>query len=183
MKVAGRAAMLVCTLTGAMSCGAQDFYESFISPLYIKGVWNGLPVLATTGKNQVVLDYETATFRISFDPSDLQTGVASLDSVLAARRNRTVVITGKFQGVNPLQTRDHPPQDFKVEGRLASNAATRPYIGKGRMEHIFAGRYACLLDIDFSVPVTDLGLEQTFPGLSGDLSFYIRQSLLKRATD
>lgn len=169
---------------GAVSIvAAQDYYESFVSPMYIRGAWNDQPILATTGKNQVVLDYETATFRISFDPSDLRTGIAQLDSVLATRRNQPVVITGKFQDVNTLQTRDHPPTDYKVEGRLTDKSTSRSYTGKARMEHIFAGRYACLLDIDFSVPVKDLGLERTFPGLTGNLTFYIRQSLLKRATD
>ncbi|MCC6839093.1 MAG: hypothetical protein IT230_02940 [Flavobacteriales bacterium] len=162
---------------------AQDYYESFVSPMYIRGVWNDQPILATTGKNQVVLDYETATFHISFDPSDLRTGIAQLDSVLITRRNQPVVITGKFQNVSTLQTRDHPPTDYKVEGRLSEKTTSKSYTGKARMEHIFAGRYACLLDIDFAVPVKDLGLERTFPGLSGYLTFYIRQSLLRRATD
>lgn len=178
-----RYAAFVIAFGAASIVTAQDYYESFVSPMYIRGVWNDQPILATTGKNQVVLDYETATFRISFDPADLRTGIAQLDSVLVTRRNQPLVITGKFQDVNTLQTRDHPPTDYKVEGRLADKSATKPYTGKARMEHIFAGRYACLLDIDFTVPVKDLRLEHLFPGLSGSLTFYIRQSLLRRATD
>lgn len=178
-----RTAAFVLAIHAASIAGAQDYYESFVSPMYIRGVWNDQPILATTGKNQVVLDYETATFRISFDPSDLRTGIALVDSALATQRNHPVVITGKFQGVNTLQTRDHPPTDYKVEGRLADGSLSRSYTGKARMEHIFAGRYACLLDIDFTVPVKDMGVERLFPGLTGNLTFYIRQSLLKRATD
>lgn len=165
------------------ACTAQDNYRSFSSPLHIKGVWNGLPVLATTNRTHVLMDYERATFEITFDPSSLISGVPSLDSMFMAHHGAPILLTGKLLGMNHIETKKHPPLDFDVEGRLAHMEVDDPIIGKGHLEHIFAGQYACLLEMTFIVPTARYQLDQVFPGLSGDLTFHVLQTLLKRQND
>lgn len=170
-------------LFGVGACDAQDNFRSFSSPLHIKAVWNGLPVLAITNETAVMIDYERSAFTITFDPSSLRTGVAALDSVLDTHRGLPVEITGKLLGMNHIETKKHPPLDFNVEGRLAHMDEDDPVIGEGHLEHIFAGQYACLLEITFVAPASRFHLDQSFPGLSGDITFHVLQTLLKRQND
>ncbi|MBL8003069.1 MAG: hypothetical protein JNL05_14040 [Flavobacteriales bacterium] len=176
-------AMVFSTLIWAGTCPAQDVYRSFSSPLHIKAVWNDLPVLAITNDTRVILDYEKATFEIMFDPSSLRCGVPALDSIFIAHQGAPIVFTGKLLGMNHIETKKHPPLDFDVEGRLAHMDVDEPIIGRGHLEHIFAGQYACLLEITFIVPVTRFHLDESFPGLSGNLTFHVIQTLLKRQND
>lgn len=183
MKELRRAVWTCSLLLWIGTCAAQDNYRSFSSPLHIKAVWNGLPVLAITNGTAVVIDYERSTFTITFDAASLRTGVVALDSVLDTHRGLPVEITGKLLGMNHVETKKHPPLDFNVEGRLAHMDEDDPIIGKGHLEHIFAGQYACLLEIIFIVPVARFHLDQTFPGLSGDITIHVLQTLLKRQND
>lgn len=176
-------ALLFSTLIWAGTCPAQDVYRAFSSPLHIKGVWNDLPVLAVTHETRVLLDYEKATFEIAFDPSSLRTGVGALDSMFAAHGESPITLSGNLVGMNHIETKKHPPLDFDVEGRLGHMELDGPIMGKGHLEHIFAGQYACLLEVTFIVPVERLHPAGTFPGLTGDIMFHVVQTLLKRAND
>ncbi|MBX2981455.1 MAG: hypothetical protein KF843_02180 [Flavobacteriales bacterium] len=175
---------VLCFLALITNSGqAQAVFRSFNSSLHVKATWNGLPVLATTDEARVIIDYEKATLDITFDPAALRTGVPELDSILVQHHGLPVSIMAKLVGVDHIQTVKHPPMDFDLEGRLAHMDFDAPIMGKGHLEHIFAGLYACLLDVTFNVPVERFQLDRTFPGLSGDITLHIVQSLLKRAND
>lgn len=175
---------MLCFLTLIVkSSPAQVVFQSLSSPLHVKAFWNGLPVLATTNDAEVIIDYEKATLDITFDPAHLRSGVAELDSVLDQHRGLPVTITAKLVGVDHIQTLKHPPMDFDVEGRLAHMDVEDPIMGKGHLEHIFAGWYACLLEVTFTVPVERFQLDRTFPGLTGNITFHVVQTVLKRAND
>lgn len=161
---------------------AQDELGSLKAQLAIKADWNGLPVMASTNEARVVVDYDRATFEVVFSASTLTTGVVELDSVLRTLPDRPISLQGKMMNMDRVETRDHAPLDFNAEARL-SKKPDAPLSGKGHLEHVYAGRYACLLDLAFTVPSSSFGLSKTFPGLSGDLQFIIFQALLKRAND
>lgn len=180
----GRYILVLCLLALIIDpCQAQAVFRSFNSSLHVRATWNGLPVLATTDEAKVIIDYDKATLDITFDPAELRTGVTELDSILDQHRGLPVTITAKLVGVDHIQTVKHPPMDFDLEGRLAHMDLDAPIMGKGHLEHIFAGLYACLLEVTFNVPLERFQLDRTFPGLSGDITFQIVQSLLKRAND
>ena len=167
----------------AASSPAQVVFRSLSSPLHVKAFWNGLPVLATTNDAQVIIDYEKATLDITFDPAHLRTGVAELDSVLDQHRGLPVTITAKLVGVDHIQTLKHPPMDFDLEGRLAHMNVDDPILGTGHLEHIFAGLYACLLEVTFIVPADRFQLDRSFNGITGNVTFHLVQTLLKRTND
>jgi len=74
-------------------------------------------------------------------------------------------------------TEKHPPLDFEVGGYLKNGDKENRVTGSGRLEHIHGQPYACILNIDFEVPSSWVGIP--WPG-DKNIKIQIMQTILER---
>lgn len=164
----------------AESALGQDTYRSKDGSLSITIVYQGQLITAHTRQVQVSLDYETSAFVFRLAPSDLHTGIDSLDRKLS-RQTTYFVLRGNF-GLSEIRTTQHPPQDFLFTGTLITGEGRRTEIsGTGRLEHIDGGEeMACELAAYFDTTPDAIGIESKEGERTVKVQFY--KTILKRYT-
>jgi len=161
---------------------SQDIYGTTNGIIEVSGVWNGNNLVATSHQLQVDLNYETAEIKMKLDKSTLRTGIDSLDNLLRALRGDLLTYDGKL-GVDFIMTKKHPKQQFDVSGTLSCVHNENDVQGSGRLEHIEAELYSCVLTMSFEMSLSETNLEIQLLGLEDRFRISIMQIVLKRDTD
>jgi hypothetical protein len=152
----------------------QSMYRTMNGTMKLVAKIDNEPVLMLTDQLIILLDYSTAEIRIKVDPLELVGIPENIRRQLDSVGLDQIVFEGKL-GIDYIRTRQHPPMDFRVEGKLL------PWdiqlFGRGHLEHIDEGSYyACLLNLSFDMQLTgSSGIE----GLDDNLVIEIQQAILK----
>ena len=85
---------LLFTLCGLSTAFAQTPYESREGHILISGKYEGIPVLVESHQLFLFLDYTTKEFKGNLDLSTLDTGIDSLNSILASLKPAKVYFSG-----------------------------------------------------------------------------------------
>ena len=161
---------------------SQDYYYTVDGVILMNGVLNDSAIIAKSKKVTVLLDYETAKFDLYFDIATVQTGIDSLDKLLAKQEGNFIEFEGKL-GIEYVQTQSHAPQDFEVEGYLDCDYQCGVVQGKGRLEHIFGGTYSCVLTLSFLLNKNQLPFIIPLKGLHNEFTVDVIQTILKRTNE
>jgi hypothetical protein len=103
-------------------------------------------------------------------------------TLLSALREDLLTYEGKL-GVEYIMTKKHPKQQFDVSGTLSCAHNEKDIRGSGRLEHIEAELYSCVLTMSFEMSLSETNLEIQLPGLEDPFRISIMQIVLKRDTD
>lgn len=160
----------------------QDYYYTVDGAIIMNGVYKDSAIIAKSKKVTVLLDYETAEFRLYFDIATVQTGIDSLDKLLAQQERNFVEFEGNL-GIEYVQTQSHGPQDFEVEGYLDCDYQCGLIQGKGRLEHIFGDTYSCILTLSFLLNKNELPFPIPLVGLHDEFEVDVVQTILKRTSE
>ncbi|MFQ5334818.1 MAG: hypothetical protein ACE5DN_01960 [Flavobacteriales bacterium] len=138
--------------------------------------------LTISGKElQVNLNYETADITMKLDISTLRSVDPFIDSLLQLQRGVLITFQGRL-GIDYVNTKSHPPQDFEVEGYL--QPAQVQIRGRGHLEHLFEGNfYACLLDMSFYLENSALLKPGNVDGMGDFTHIDIIHTVLKRSNE
>lgn len=170
----------VCILGYIQPVLAQDLsFRTIYGIVQITGVLNDSAIVAKSNKLFILLDYETARFILKLEKSTLKTGVDSLDQLLAKREDDFIRYEGKL-GIDYIQSESHEPQDFVVNGYLTCADHNELIEGKGRLDHLFAGEYACMLTMTFHINLSDIHYDIGIPGLHDEIQIEILKTVLDK---
>jgi hypothetical protein len=158
-----------------------EVYSTVNGQLKISTVINGKVVTAVSNKLIVSLDYSTALFEIKLDKSSLKTDVDSLNTILSGFSGEFIESKGKM-GINFIETKIHPTQNFKVAITLDKPYSSKEIMGNGSLTHV-GGIYTCVLSLNFQLNLDDLNLKLPFSGPNNKINVQILQTILKRESD
>ena len=169
----------VCLSTQLMA--QNDLYRTDNGNMIINAVLNDSALVVRTKELIVILDYESAEFTVVLNRSKLYSGVDSIDQNLRQMSFDPIELKGQLD-LDYINTKGHPPLDFKVEGRMSTN--NEQILGSGHLEHLMEGTsYACLLSMIFHIELKTLGLDLNVAGLTEEVHIEILQTVLRKETD
>lgn len=151
---------------------AQNIYRSKEGVISVRATHYGLPITAHSKQVEASLDYETSAVVLRLVPSNLHTGIDSLDRRLR-QLNEPVVLRGNLN-LGEIVTTTHLPRSFELTGMLEPAHNPKAEVeGRGILAHITGGEeLACELVIYFDVDARSLGLHN-------QLASFEDQQLLK----
>ncbi len=164
------------------NCKAQELYGTSQGTIQIMGVLNDSTITAVSKELVFYLNHETAEFELKLKKSTLTTGVDSLDSKLKKLEDDVFVYKGNL-GIDYIETKSHPTQNFEVEGYLICAPHNEGILGRGRLEHIFGDFYSCILNMSFHISLMDIGLNIELQNLDDKVHVEIIHAVLKRVND
>lgn len=174
-------AFILCGIIFLPQVKAQDIYRTQNGDMIITAIAADTVFKVTTKKLFILLNYENANIIIKMDKSNFKIGIDSLDKRLAKLKYNIIEFKGKLD-IEYINTIDHPPLDFKVEGILSTNQNI--ISGDGHLEHISnRGLYSCLLTLKFNLKINDLGLNFEGLNLKEDIQIDIVQTVLNKSED
>lgn len=151
--------LLVLLLTSfAENAFGQDIYWTKEGVISVTATHYGLPITAHSKQVEVSLDYETSAVVLRLVPSNLHTGIDSLDRRLR-QLNEPIVLRGNLN-LGEIVTTTHLPRSFELTGMLEPAHNPKAEVeGRGILAHITGGEeLACELVIYFDVDARSLGL-------------------------
>ena len=154
-------------------------YRTMHGKMIITGKVGDTTLMMQSNRLIISLNYETAELIIRINKNTVSPEYKSTLSENSANNNTEVLFKGKL-GIDYIITQSHPPLDFKVEGYIVNSNEKTMITGTGHLEHIFAGEYACILDLDFQVSPELLGIN--WPG-EEKVTIQIIQTILKRTNE
>jgi hypothetical protein len=157
-----------------------EVYSTTNGKVKISTVVNGKVITATSNNLIVSLDYRTAMFEIKLDLSSLKTNIDSLNTLFSKYRSVLIESKGKM-GINYIDTKAHPKQNFKAGLTLNKPLKTSEILGSGSLTHI-GGIYSCILNLNFQINLNSLAIELPFKG-ANKINVQILQTILKRESD
>lgn len=105
----------------------------------------------------VKLDYETAEIIMHLPLNSLHSGIDSLDRQLKTL-NDEASFDGKL-GLEYINTDNHPPINFDLEGWLVLDPNKQLITGKGQLHHnANSSEYACMLGLNLKLNFEDLNI-------------------------
>ncbi len=153
-----------------------QFYRTATGRLIIKADLNDVSVTIESKDLLIQLDYETGNVVIRQEISAMKADNDSIQSMIKNNENGFLKFIGKL-GLDYVNTTDHAPLDFGVEGTLFPQNIH--VIGTGHLEHIAQRTTsACLLSLEFVLEPGVLFPENQIPGLHKNLHIKVIQSLL-----
>ena len=156
MKTPIKSLLLILSFYFASAGISQDIYRTQNGSMIVSGISSDSAITLRTSDMLVILNYEDASIQIKVDKSTFYTGNDSLDKKLKKLKYDIISFTGKLD-IDYINTKEHPPQDFNVEGIISSNKTD--IIGTGQLQHIADGsRYSCFLTLKFILKLSDLGI-------------------------
>jgi len=158
---------------------AQDIYYTKDAMLILNGEFAQKPLKAHTKKLNIKLDYETTFITIRFFLNSLETGIDSIDNEL--KKISTEIVYEGLLNLRFINTRDHPPLKFIIDGTLSINGDKSPLKGTGELYHIENSQvYACRLGLILPINLGELNIKTPFYGLNDNLEAVITQALLQK---
>ncbi len=154
----------------------NELYKTSKGYLLIKVDLNGTSVDIRSDELMIMLDYETGGIVLKQKVSSLMTDNDSIRSQLKKLQDVYLKFEGKL-GLDYVNTVDHPPVDFQVEGTLLPQDIQ--ITGKGHLEHIAQKtKSVCLLTMDFMLNPEIIFPDAQFPGIHNKINVKVIQSLL-----
>jgi len=164
--------------TSWCSMVAQDTYYSREATLKLTGQLNGEDLHLQTSNVNVVIDYETAGIDMRFEVKTLNTEIDSLDKMLS-KSNMKVHFSGKL-GLEYINTANHPPLKFDLEGWLDINGSRSWIKGRGDLYHLgYSSAYSCVLSITILLDTEELNLPFEIPGIGDEFEAVMQHALLE----
>ena len=156
---------------------AQDhLYYTRNASLNIHGEFQGESLHGTTRQLGITLDYETTEIILKLNLNNLVFDVDSLNKMIQTNQQEI-----EFKGTLSLEhinTDDHPPLKFTMEGWVEIGDEKNEIEGKGELHHIDQSEnFACMLGMTISLNLDDFGIE--IPNLENEIEVVIKQALLK----
>jgi hypothetical protein len=161
--------------------GQAEIYSTINGQIKISTIINGKVITATSNKLIISLDYNTALFKMKLDKSSLKTGIDSLNTLFSQYKGEFIETKGKM-GVDYIETKSHPIQNFKVGLTLENPYKTTEIMGNGSLTHL-GGIYSCMLNLNFQLNLEDLNIQLPFKGANNKINIQILQTILKRESD
>lgn len=161
--------------------GQAEIYSTINGQIKISTVVDGKIVTARSNKLIISLDYNTALFKMRLDKSSLKTGVDSLNMFFSKYKGAFIETKGKM-GIDFIETKSHPTQNFKVALTLENPYNTTEIMGNGSLTHL-GGIYSCILNLNFQLNLDDLNIQLPFKGINNKINIQILQTILKREAD
>ncbi len=93
--------------------GQSEIYSTINGQIKISTLLNGKVITATSNKLIISLDYNTALFEIKLDKASLKTDIDSLNMFFSKYKGAFIETKGKM-GIDFIETKTHPTQNFKV---------------------------------------------------------------------
>ena len=137
--------------------------------------------LSIPGKAVIIdLDYAAATMKIEYNLNSLNTGIDSLDLLLAESRLK-IILDAKL-GIPEIETKSHAEQKFIFEGIVSDNKSNIKLnvLGNGTLQHISdnSGIASCVLWLRFGLDAEKLDWNLSRYGIYDELDIQIIQAIL-----
>lgn len=166
---------LLLTISG-ISIAQDDVYYTRNANLQVHGEFDGKSLHGTTKQLGITLDYETTEIILKLNLNNLVFDVDSLNKMIQTNQQEI-----EFKGTLSLEhinTDDHPPLKFTMEGWVEIGDEKNEIEGKGELHHIDQSEnFACMLGMTISLNLDDFGIE--IPNLENEIEVVIKQALLK----
>ena len=162
-----------------MKAKAQDVVGTRNGVIHIAGTLNNSPLSAVSNDLFILLNYETAEFKLTLDKSTLKTNIDSIDQRLKTLYGDLLEFEGEL-GIDFIRTEKHSSEKFEIVGNINCFPHNQRIIGKGGLEHIFGDVYSCVLNMTFILNKEDLGFKIDLPGLANEIHVEIIQTILNR---
>lgn len=173
--------LLLFFITALTKVYAQDEYRTNSGILFIKVQYKGELVNISSKQLLVLLDYETGKVILKQKVSNLFSDNNIVQSWIDKHRDEELIFTGKL-GIDYINTKSHPPLDFKVEGYLSPGDSQ--IIGQGVLIHrVEKSSAACLLSMNFRLKFVDVFPGIELDGIGDDIYVQVAQSLLARVNE
>lgn len=173
---------LFCSLllfSFSIASSAQDVYYTRNATITINTAIGGKIISFKSDELSARLDYETAEIIMRMPLKSLRSGVDSLDEKMM-RTNGEAVFDGKL-GLEYINTENHPPMHFDLEGWLILDLEKHLISGKGQLHHnANSSEYACMLGLEMILNFEDLNIHIPFKNLDSDFEVVVTQALLQR---
>lgn len=167
--------LFTCILGTAFS--QDNVYYTRNANLQIHGEFDGKSLHGKTKQLGITLDYETTEIILKLNLNDLEFDVDSLNQILENNFSE-IEFKGKLS-LEYINTDDHPPQKFKVEGWVEVDNEKKEIEGNGELHHIDqADNIACMLGMTIILNLEDFNI--IIPKLENEIGLVIQQALLKQ---
>lgn len=140
--------------------------------------------LLNFGSNHLrtVVHHDSKKIELSVDPSTFHSGIDTLDLKLHEGEFDRVLYKGEMM-IEHIAVQSKAPQHFEIQGELQLNGVTRPLILKATFRDFRqAPNVECLLEINFTLNLSDFGLNETLPDFGESGSVEILQGLILPTT-
>lgn len=170
--------ILVFTFCSFPGVFAQNVYQSLEGHVVISGEYRGETVLAESHRLNLFLNYETKEFKGKLDLSTLDTGLDSLNAILAATKPAQVLFTGVIPN-DDFITWEHLELDLDIPLTvqfLGNNL--NPSLNIKLNHYKESSYYACLLSGEMYLDIS--GFENRLKGLGDTIEVKLSQVLMRR---
>lgn len=160
---------------------AQEAYMTTTGLLVIKASKDGQVITINSKDLNIQLDYESGNIKMRQELSALLSSDDSLQFTFNSKSNEFVTFEGKLN-LDYINTKEHPPLDFGVEGTLYPQKNL--IIGSGHLVHRVQGTSsACLLSLSFTLDPDEVFPAYNMGGWSDEIYVTVIQSLLARTNE
>ena len=175
------AILLYFGINSGIVSAQNELYRTSTGRLFIKADLNDTAINLNSDELVIMLDYETGDIILKQEISSLIADNDTIQSKLSELKDIYLKFEGKL-GLDYINTTDHAPLDFQVEGIMYPQNVH--VIGTGHLEHIAQKTSsACLLSLTFILEPEVVFPENQFPELHKNIYVKVVQSLLARVTD
>jgi len=168
--------LLLLTTISGISIAQDEVYYTRNANLQVHGEFNEKSLHGSTKQLGITLDYETTEIILKLKLNDLTFSSDSLNEVILKQHTEL-----EFKGTLSLEhinTDDHPPQKFTIEGWVEIGNEKKKIEGKGELHHIDqSGDFACMLGMTIHLDLNDFNIK--IPKLENEMEVVIKQALLK----
>lgn len=169
-------------LVGSQTLNSQGVYFTRGASIKMVGQLSGAPVVMNSHELNVTLDYESTDLTISFPLSSLESNNQLLDSI-TNESGQTVKFKGQLS-LDHINTDNHPPLHFTVEGWCEYGDGSYRVVGTGELKHLGdTGHVACMMTMVLDLNLVELGIHEPVSGLHNEFKVYINQAILQKEID
>ncbi len=140
------------------SCHAQKTYQTETGFIQLAGRFNNENVLAESKHLHLLLNYDNAQFQMQLAIPTILSGSDSLNAYLKKPSNDSLILFSGKMDIDYVQTKNHPKQQFKVQGIMKLNKKERPFQFTGTLEHLNGSQASCQLSGNFTLSLRDFGI-------------------------
>ncbi|MDF1696974.1 MAG: hypothetical protein P1U56_14120 [Saprospiraceae bacterium] len=159
------------------SVAQGDSYQTKKANLQVYGEFKGENFIGTSNDLLINLDYETTEIEFKLKLKNLKFSIDSLNKIIQTN-NQEIVFNGTLS-LEHINTDEHPPLNFTMEGWTEIKGERRKILGNGQLHHSDLSKdSSCILGIVMSINLSDVGVE--IPNLKDDIKIVIKQAILEK---
>lgn len=174
--------ILIGLLFTAQTAMAQQSFSALDGYIQIWGKHMDSALVAESHELKMKLNYETAEVEFRVAMKTFTGNCDSFNLLARARPELELIFKGKMN-VPFLSTKDHPEQNFKIEGLLNLNGKERPVTFNAILRHLFSGTVACRLSANLSFLLSDFNPTLMQQGFDDHVEVKLNQTLMKRGNE